>query len=242
MISKVYAAILCGGLGKRLRNIAKNIPKPMVDIDGRPFLDILISYITSFGVKNIVLLTGFKSEVIENYYRNKKLTISLHISKEEKLLGTGGAIKFAERYIKSNPFFVLNGDSLCRVDLRKLLEFHIRKKADATIVLTNAVGMSDTKDYGSVEIDKSQRVISFSEKSKSKRKFINAGVYVFNKKILKLIPENREFSLENDLFSRIKNFYGYSTKEVLLDIGTPERYQKAQFLLSRGTKDHYEKN
>lgn len=230
--NEIDVLILCGGEGKRLRNLIKDRPKPMVDIDGRPFLDILIDYVASYNFRRFILCTGYKGEITRQYYNNKHGPLNILISQEANPLGTAGAIKNAEPMVKSNPFLVLNGDSFCSLDLHKFINFHKAKKASFSIAL---VKTRTSQDYGVVNTDDSRRIISFNEKIRAKKGgLINAGIYLFDKSIFTLIEPEKKISLEYDVFPKIVNerFYGYVTKGKLIDIGTPDRYIKAKKDLS----------
>ena len=144
----IDVVILCGGLGTRLRPVLKNKPKAMAEIGNRPFLDLLIEYISSFGYKRFVLCLGHKSNYIENYYKNKKDSLEYFFSIERDPLGTAGAIKNAEPLIKSNPFLGFNGDSFCPANLKNLLKFHNSNKSIASIAL---VSKQEPGCYGSVK-------------------------------------------------------------------------------------------
>ena len=226
----IDVVILCGGLGKRLQSVVNDRSKPMVEINGRPFLDVLIDYVASFGFRRFILCIGYMGDFIKRYYRNREGLLEIIFSEEKEPLGTAGAIKKAESLIRSSPFLVMNGDSFCKVDLRIFFQFHLKKKAFSSIVLTNA---TDTDDYGNVVLGESARIIAFDEKTKKqKSNLVSAGIYLFQKEILSLIPANKNFSLEKDFFSKkVSNrFYGYITQKTFIDIGTPARYKKAEEL------------
>ena len=122
--------ILAGGLGTRLRGIVRDIPKVMVDIKGKPFLEYLIVQLKNYNLNDIILCTGHLKEKIENYFGNgNHLGVNIVYSEEPKPLGTGGAIKLAENLVKSNDFIVMNGDSFFDIDLYKLINYHLNKKA-----------------------------------------------------------------------------------------------------------------
>jgi len=228
---RVDVVILCGGMGTRLKAIVDDKPKPMAEIDKRPFIDILIGHISTFGFQRFILCAGYKAESIQEYYKNKKCRVEILIEKEQELLGTGGAVKNVRPLIGSNPFLVLNGDSFLDMDLCKFIEFHLGKKALLSIALINA---KDTKSYGSIETNSSDRIVKFCEKEeKSQESMINAGIYLFNREIFSLMPSDKKFSLEYDFFPKIvgREFYGYLAKGFFIDIGTPERYMQAKQLL-----------
>jgi NDP-sugar pyrophosphorylase family protein len=220
--------ILCGGLGKRLRGVLDDRPKPMAEIEGRPFLDILINHVAKYGITRFILCTGFKGDLIKRYYKNKRGRLIFVVSDENEPLGTAGAIKNAESFIESDMFLVLNGDSLCEIDMEDFIKFHIGKGALISIAVTM---IESPVEYGVIRLDEDQKIISFGEKiSRSGNDLINAGMYVFDKKILKEIPSGQKMSLEYDLFPGIlnKGLYGYLSEKRLLDIGTPERLAMAK--------------
>lgn len=232
----IDVVILCGGLGTRLRGIINDRPKVMAEIKGRPFLDILIDHISDYKFKRFILCVGYMKEFIKEYYEKKDTGLTILFSEEKDLLGTAGAIKKVETMIKSNPFLVMNGDSFCNINLRNFLDFYIGKKASASIAL---VLPEKDVDYGVVTLNSNQRILNFNEKAKlNTDRFINAGMYFFNRDILEFIPSNINYSLEYDLFPRIldKGIYGYITKAKLIDIGTPERFKMAEKFLSGGNE------
>ena len=230
---EVDVVILCGGLGKRLRPVLGDRPKPMAKVNGRPFLEIIIDYVATYGFERFTLCIGYMGETIKKYYQKKKDSLTILFSEEEEPLGTGGAVRNAESLIQSNPFLVMNGDSFCRVNLHKFLNFHRYKKALLSMVL---VKTEKTKDYGVIALETSHRIVKFGEKASVKHNsgFVNAGIYLFNTNILSLMPVHKNFSLEYDLFPKIVSmeFYGYVTSGVFVDIGTPERYEQAKKLLT----------
>ena len=227
-LALIDAVILCGGLGTRLKEITQNVPKPMIDIKGQPFLNIIIKYLASFGIRRIILCTGYKSDVIENYYKSNAMGLEIIFSEEKEPSGTAGAIKNAQKSIKSNNFLALNGDSFCEINLADFFEFHKTKKALISILLTSA---QNTDEVGFAHVDNSQRVVNFSEKQqKSSNGYVNAGIYFFDKHIFSYIPDTIPFSLEYDFFPKMMNreIYGYVIGDKFFDIGTPERYKAAK--------------
>ncbi|MFH1248102.1 MAG: sugar phosphate nucleotidyltransferase, partial [Candidatus Omnitrophota bacterium] len=185
--------ILCGGMGKRLKKVSGLLPKPMVEIGGRPFLDIIIDYMAGFGFKRFILGTGYRADIIEDYYSKKpKKGLNILFCREKTPLDTGGAVKNARRLIKSKFFFVLNGDSFCKFDPIKFMSFYKKKKALVSILLRKEPKGSD---YGEIKIDRNSRILSFNEKNRKVKKcLINAGVYIFDTKIFKLMPLGLKFS------------------------------------------------
>jgi NDP-sugar pyrophosphorylase family protein len=171
-------------------------------------------------------------ESIKEYFTRESRSEKIIFSDEETLLGTGGALKNGELLINSDPFLVLNGDSFCPLDYRDFLSYYFSKGADVSIALNK---IRAKNDYGAVTINDKARIISFNEKTDKKDGYVNAGVYIFNQAIFSLIPHNKVFSLENDLFPYIidREVFGYVTKSLFIDIGTPERYQKAAEFINK---------
>lgn len=237
MPNKPDIVILCGGLGTRFQTVFSDRPKIMAPIHGRPFLDILLSTLTKQGYNRFILCTGHLSDVIEQYVKKSPYAPNVVISGEHERLGTAGAIKLAESKIKSDHFFVINGDTFCDIDLASLEASHIKKRnIYASMVLA---APKNRKDGGSVTIDLGNKnITSFAEKKQtSTNAFINAGVYLFHKKILNDIPKAANYSLEHDVFPTLvgKGLSGQITNKPVLDIGTPERYKDALAYFAKNT-------
>lgn len=236
-LEKTDVLILSGGLGIRLREVISDYPKPMADIGGCPFLDILINYVSGFGFRRFILCIGHIGEVIKSYYRNKVTAQEILFSEENEPLGTGGAVKNAEKLIRSDSFLVMNGDSFCRVDFKGLFNFHTAKKALLSMVLVRS---RSPEDFGSVTLDDSRRITDFNEKiAGGGENFISAGIYVMEKDVFSYMPGQNSFSLEYEMFPKIVNnqCYGFLTDGEFIDIGTPQRYEEAINLLTRDFSD-----
>jgi len=229
MIKDIDCFILCGGEGRRLKKISGRVPKPMIRIGRRVFLDIVIDYLRKFGFKRFILGIGYQAHFIKKYYKKHKIPgIEIVFSQECRPLGTGGAVKKAQRFIKSEVFFVLNGDSFSEFNPGNFIKFYEQKKASFLILLRK---VKASKDYGSITTDRQSRITSFNEKSSSTHgNFVNGGVYLFSKKVFPEMPKQARFSLEYDFFPRMlgKGLYGYKEPGFFIDIGTPERYFAAK--------------
>jgi D-glycero-alpha-D-manno-heptose 1-phosphate guanylyltransferase len=225
----MQALILAGGLGTRLRGIVKNIPKVMVDIKGKPFLEYLVLQLKNYSINDIILCIGYLSEKIEEYFKNGyDWRINISYSKESNSLGTGGAIKLAENLITEDDFIVMNGDSFFDINLCKLIDYHLNKKALVTMALAK---VKDIARYGVVERSKGNEIKNFIEKGEcSDLNLINGGVYILNRKIFDFTLEGEKISLEKEIFPKIigKEFYGISFDNYFIDIGIPEDYRKLQ--------------
>jgi len=220
--------ILVGGQGTRLKSVVSDIPKPMADIGGKPFLEYLLCFLNYQGCSHCVLSVGYKHDVIENYFGNQYLNIKLDYAIEEEPLGTGGGIKNSLRFIKENDFFLLNGDSFFNVDLGSLANFHFLTNSAITLSVKE---MSHVDRYGTLEIA-NDRIIKFNEKKMIEKGLINAGVYAVSKSVFDEKYINKEkFSFEKDILEanlEILPFYAFQSGGYFIDIGIPEDYQKAQ--------------
>ncbi|MGP0630192.1 nucleotidyltransferase family protein [Nitrospina sp. 32_T5] len=222
--------ILCGGRGTRLQSVIADKPKPMVEVNGRPFLDLLIEHVAGRGFRRFILCAGHRADSIEFDHRGiQQHAKSIQMSVEPQPLGTGGAVRHARPVIESDPFLVMNGDSFCRVDLQALLHYHCQhENALATVALAPAV---DVADYGGVTVDEAGRILRFDEKNPDAGSgLVNAGIYVFHRDLLDHIPAGRAVSLETEVFPALagQGLYGFPTVGELYDIGTPERLDRAR--------------
>lgn len=220
--------MLCGGIGSRLQKVINDRPKPMASIGQNPFLDILIDYFASFGFRRFILCTGYMSEVIERYYCDKLTELEIVFSNETVPLGTAGAVKNAEKVIRSETFLVANGDSLCQIELNKFFDFHMERQAMLSIAVADSKG---TEDVGSIGLGAGRKITGFQEKKKIQGQiFINTGIYLFEKRVLSYIAPAKQCSLEYELFPQLigQECYGYLSDAKLFDIGTPERLELAR--------------
>lgn len=229
----IDVVILCGGMGTRLRTVITDRPKALAKINGIPFINFLTNYVASFGFKRFILCIGYKGNQIKQYYKRKNFPyLEIVFSEEKSLLGTGGAIKNAEGFIKSNPFLVMNGDTFCRLDLDRFIDFHFTKQALFSMA---SVRSRKGRDYGTVRLNDSGQIIGFDEKKEVGKcySFINAGIYLMDHILLSNIPLGKNFSLEYELFPSIirKRSYGFVSEAEFIDIGTPSHYRKAEKFL-----------
>ncbi len=217
--------ILAGGLGKRLRPAVSDRPKVLAEVAGKPFLDMLIDNLLGTGFRRIILSVGYLKDHIKNRYAER----GVFFVEEESPLGTGGGLKNAERLLKSDQIFVMNGDSWVTggLDFDALHKFHSDRNALVTLLLAKP---RKEKDYGAVFLGDDGKISRFSEKSETGDvHFMNAGVYCMNRKAFAIMPEG-PFSLENDFFPKLVGgaMYGFPVEGELVDIGTPERYNSAR--------------
>ncbi len=223
------AIVLAGGFGTRLHKVVSDVPKSMAPVHGRPFLEYLMDYLISQGITRVVLSVGYLRETIMNHFKDQYKTLEVDYSIEEEPLGTGGGIRLAFWKVRESRAFAMNGDSLFRFDFAKMLEQHLKRKADATLSLRK---LDNTGRYGRVEMNKNRRITAFAEKDETVGAgYINGGVYVIEKLFL-MEPEFRgRFSIEKDCFERLfqsARMFGYPASGYFLDIGIPDDFNKAQ--------------
>jgi NDP-sugar pyrophosphorylase family protein len=180
------AIILAGGRGKRLRPITDYVPKSLIPIKNIPIIEWQIKYLKKFGVSEVIICSGYKTEMIENYLNNKKLGIKISFSVEDIPLGTGGAIKKAGKKINEKSFIVINGDIITNIDLKKLLK---KENSIASIQLKTKFGILQTDD---------DKIIKFDEKKEIENLWMNAGIYHLKKNTLKDLPDKGD--IEKTLF------------------------------------------
>jgi D-glycero-alpha-D-manno-heptose 1-phosphate guanylyltransferase len=231
------AVILAGGLGTRLRSAYVAGPKSMAPVGGRPFLDYVLRWLRSEGVEEVILCVGYKRASIQRYVGGgRKWGLRVKYSIEQKLLGTGGAVKKAEGLIAGERLLVMNGDTLVGVNLRELVKFHRSQRAWATL---GVVKVADDRRYGTLKMDHDGRITAFLEKTeretskgrKDKKRPINGGVYVFEKKLLSKIHARGPLSLENKVFPWLaagRRVYGFVSDTYFVDIGVPDDLRRAQ--------------
>jgi len=223
------AIVLAGGFGTRLRHIVSDVPKPMADINGEPFLLFLLRKLAKVGIQHVILSTGYLHEKIENYFGHSFENLHITYSQETDPLGTGGAIQFALNKAETNPILVLNGDTLFDIDFEDFDTFYRKKETMLAVALRRE---KDLSRYGSVQIDNHEKITGFVEKSTAKGEgFINGGIYLLNKKLFQTKKFPKTFSFEKEILEKLyqeNDFYGLPFDNYFIDIGIPEDYERAQ--------------
>ncbi len=222
------AVILIGGEATRLRPLTCNTPKAIAPVLNIPFLEHVIRHLSEHQVKDITLACSHLPQPIESYLNDvNQFGVKLSYTIEDIPLGTAGSVKNAEKYL-DKTFLVLNGDIFTDLDITAMMNFHLERKAKATIALTP---VDDPTSYGLIETNAEGRVTRFLEKpnwSQVTTNMINAGIYVLEPGVLNLVPPQTNFSFERELFplllDRGEPIYAYPSSAYWIDIGTPERY------------------
>ena len=228
------ALIIAGGKGTRLSSRLKDIPKPLVDFNGKPLLFHQLNILKSHGFNNILILAGYKSDKIHQYIKsNNDFGLKIKIVTENKPLGTGGAILSAYKYLEKT-FLVVYGDTIFDIDLKRFLQFHKRSKKDISLF----VHPNDhPHDSDIIEVDDKNNVIAlhpYPHKSKKYLKnLVNAALYMIQKEsLLKVLEKKIKFSdFFKDLLPKLlqlgTRITAYNSPEYIKDCGTPARLDQA---------------
>ena len=190
--------ILCGGIGSRLSEETKKIPKPMVRIGNLPILIHIMNLYASYGFTDFILALGYKKNIIKKYFKRfkkKNWKIDLVDTGANSLTGTR-VLKLKEKLIKDNNFLLTYGDGLSNVNIKKAIKFHNKAKKIATVTAVRPPAR-----FGELVI-KNNNVINFYEKNQIREGWINGGFFIFNKKIFNFIPK-RNSMLERETIKRL---------------------------------------
>jgi NDP-sugar pyrophosphorylase family protein len=236
-LSNITVVILAGGMGTRLHSAVPNKHKVLAEIQKQPFIIFLLDQLVSSGARDVVLCTGHMAEQVHEKLGETYRSLKLEYSQEEVPLGTGGAVRLALPLIKSEIVMIMNGDSYVNADLNAFLEWFLRKDLAAALILTK---VHDTSRYGRVMSAEDGRIQAFEEKSENEGYgWINAGIYLLKKKLMKTIPSGKTYSLEREFFPLLigKGLCGYRCAREFIDIGTPESYAQAEAFFKAKMKD-----
>ncbi len=187
--------ILAGGLGTRLSEYTKSIPKPMVKINGKPILLHIINHYLKYGFNNFYIALGYKGDYIKNYFKKKKMNFKLNLIDTGSKTMTGGRLKRLKKKLGNDTFLLTYGDGISNVNLTKLIKFH--KKNKKLITLT---AVRPPARFGAIKI-LGKKVKTFKEKSKLDEGWINGGFFVVEPKFLNFIKGDKTF-LEREPLER----------------------------------------
>ena len=219
MDSETKILVLAGGLGTRLRPLTRTVPKVLVPVLGRPFLEFVLQDLARQGFRRFVLSVGFLAEQVEAHFGDgSDLGYSVEYARETEPLGTGGAIRHALPLL-SDPFVVVNGDTLLQLDLAAMLQAH---QQQGELVTLAAAWVPDRGRYGALGIEQA-RVACFEEKrADAGPGLINGGIYAMNHALLDGANQGA-FSLERDWLPRHAGQIGaFETRGYFVDMGTHE--------------------
>ena len=229
--------VLAGGLGTRLRAVVSDRPKPMAAIHGRPFISYVLEQLAAAGFRRVILCVGHRAEQVETLLGPVPGGLEIVFSREERQLGTAGALGLAAPLVRSERVLALNGDSFIDTDFARFGAWAADSPFVAALI---AVHVDDAGRYGTLELAEDGRVAAFREKEgRAEPGWISAGAYVLPRALLSEFPFDRPRSLETDVFPQ------WVAREILgawrmqgrfIDIGTPESYAAAaKFFAPEGT-------
>jgi NDP-sugar pyrophosphorylase family protein len=225
------AVVLAGGLGTRIRHLHPDVPKPMIPVCGRPFIEWVARYLHNQGLRKIVLSTGHLSEVVARHFESQPVPdMRITCVSEPEPLGTAGGFLNAAHKSGLHPtgWLVLNGDSLVFAELSQVTVLIGSKNADGVFV---GARVPDAARFGTLETNPEGRLLGFAEK-RSGAGVINAGIYLFKQELMDQFPSERPLSFEKDIFPRWlvggRHFQVIEAAPPFLDIGTPESLALAE--------------
>jgi len=220
-----------GGKGERLYPLTKEIPKPLVKILDKPILHHLVDWAKKHEIKEIVMMNGYKGDKIKDYFKDgQNLGIHISHSDEPSPLGSGGAIKFAQKFV-NDEFVYISGDLICAVNLKRIIDFHKKNNADITVLAHKSSHPHDSdilkiREDGSVE-----KFVSKHDDHTDAGDLCNAGLCVMHPKILSLM-DKEVFTFETYLYPKILQhnlrFFVYHSEEFISDMGTFDRLKKCE--------------
>lgn len=227
------AVIMAGGEGTRLRPLTCTMPKPMVPVVNKPMMEHILDLLKKHDFHEIASTLWYMPEVIQDYFGDgSNYNVSIEYFIEPKQLGTAGSVKNAESFL-DETFIVVSGDCLTDINLQFAVDFHRRKGALVTIVLTE---VPNPLSYGVVITDEKGRIVRFVEKPSWSEVFsdtVNTGIYIIEPEALTQIPKNEKFDFSQDLFPKLLEqgapLYGYTADGYWSDVGGLEAYRQAQY-------------
>jgi NDP-sugar pyrophosphorylase family protein len=223
----MQCVILAGGLGTRLWPLTRTVPKPMVPVAGVPYLEHQLRLLKSQSISDVVMLTGYLGEQIEEYFGDgSRLGMSIQYSREQQPLGTAGALRDASPFL-AQSFLLLYGDSYLPIHYPAAHERLLASGAQGLMVVyDNQLG--DTLVKNNVDVDDAGYVTVYEKESPRTLPYVEAGVLSFQKSCLNLIPSEGTISLEKEIFPALiarRQLAAFITSQRFYDIGTPERLQ-----------------
>ena len=188
--------LLAGGFGTRLSEYTKTIPKPMIDIGGKPMLFHIMKHYAKYGYKDFYIALGYRGEIIKKFFNKNFFDWNINLIETGKNTMTGGRLKRLKKYIGEETFMMTYGDGLSNINLKKLLKFHKKNKKLVTLTAVRPPGR-----FGALKLD-GKRVSYFKEKSRLDEGWINGGFFVMEPEFIKFIKNDNTF-LEREPLERV---------------------------------------
>ncbi len=229
--------VLCAGFGTRLGDLTREVPKPMLLLQGRPLLEYIVRHLARHGFDQIVINLHFMPKAIRDYFgEGVRWNVSLTYSYEQELLGTAGAIKKMEQFFQGEPFLVQYGDVLTDQDFAEMLDFHIKRQSLATVLLHQRANSNSI-----VSMERDGRIVGFLERPTPKERrgvgspWVNSGILICNAELLSEIPANRPCDLPRDIYPKLVSsgrLYGYPLAGYRCAIDSPKRLDEARLAIA----------
>jgi len=233
----VKALVLAGGYATRLRPISYVTPKLLFPLVGRPIIHWTLEELKSFNVKEVILAVNYLADSLRTNVGDNYKGTRIRYSVEVTPLGTGGPIKLASHAMNLNDtFIVMNGDIVANIDLQEMLMHHRETKALVTDALYE---VKDPSRFGLGMLDSTGRITRFIEKpalNQTTSHLVNAGIYLVEPEVLRMIPSERKVSIEREIFpllAKRRRLAGFRFSGYWFDIGSFSDYRKANFELLR---------
>lgn len=236
----MQVVILVGGMGERLKPLTNNVPKPMVEVAGKPFLEHLLIFLKKNGISKFLFLAGYLGHIIKDYFGNgNKWDVEIEYSFENKPIGTGGALRLAKEKL-NETFFLLFGDSYLPINYRQMASKYISSKKKVMLAVYD--NTDDTDVPFNIRLDKDKKVVATYKKGGNNPPTFNycdAGVLIVNREVVKLIGNKTPISFEKAIYPRLiaEKELGYYIAECrFYDIGTIERLKTFEEYILKNEK------
>jgi mannose-1-phosphate guanylyltransferase len=224
------AILLVGGFGKRLLPLTQSTPKPLIPLANMPFVERQVAWLRDAGVDHVILSLHYNAERFRAHFARQAWGIDISFAEEDTPLGTGGAIKNCERFLRAGQCIICNGDIFTDLDLAAMLDHHDTARARVSIALKE---VDDPSRFGVIETNDDGRILSFTEKPprhEARSHDINAGIYIFEREVFDAFPDGI-CSVERDIFPKLLArdvpMFGYTEHPYWTDLGTPGDYLQA---------------
>ena len=242
----MMAMVLSAGYGTRLGELTKEIPKPMLLVNGKPMLEYILLHLKHHGVIEIIINLHFMPDLITSYFGNgSRLGLHIHYSFEDTLLGTAGGLKKVERLFKDKgPFLVHYGDILTNQDFSEMLQFHGEKKAVITMLVHQRRHSNSV-----VQFDESHRINRFLERPSDKERahitssWVNSGICICEQAVFNLIPSESSQDLPRDIFAKHHKeipIFAFPLNGFRCAVDSPDRLKQANEAFKTGLLQQYE--
>ena len=247
----MFAVVLVGGFGTRLRPLTNDIPKPLLPLGQRTILECLMSHLARGGVTDAVLALGFKPEPFLAAFPDARCAgVRLQYAIESSPLDTAGAIGFAARSVglheRNEAFVVANGDIVTDLAIASLIAQHHANVGHGALATIHLTPVEDPSQFGVVQFDTSGKVSGFVEKPAPgtvTSRHVNAGTYVFESAVLRQLPGDAPLSVERVTFPALASsgeLFAYPTDDYWLDAGRPDTYVRGNLDLINGVRREHD--